>query len=59
MVASAQRDLVQSQISEIEAIINHIKALIEIYRLEGSLLEHRGINAPGREPVESPRAETL
>jgi len=59
LVASAQRDLVQSQISEIEAIINHIKALIEIYRLEGSLLEHRGINAPGREPVEAPPAETF
>jgi outer membrane protein len=51
LVAQAQRDLVASQISEIQAVVNHRKALVELYRLEGSLLERRGISAPGREPV--------
>jgi len=51
LVAQAQRDLVASQISEIQAVVNHLKALVELYRLEGSLLERRGISSPGREPV--------
>ncbi len=51
LVAQAQRDLVSSQIGEIEAITTYLKALIELYRLEGSLLERRGITAPGRNPV--------
>jgi len=51
LVAQAQRDLLSSRISEIQAIANHLKALVELYRLEGSLLERRGITAPGREPV--------
>lgn len=53
LVAQAQRDLVASQISEIQAVVNHLKALVELYRLEGSLLERRGISSPGREPVNS------
>jgi outer membrane protein TolC len=53
LIAQAQRDLVASQISEIEALVNHLKALVDLYRLEGSLLERRGISAPGREPVDS------
>ncbi len=52
LVAQAQRDLVASQISEIKAVMNYLKALVELYRLEGSLLERRGIEAPGREPVD-------
>ena len=51
LVAQAQRDLLFSQISEIEAVVNYLKALVELHRLEGSLLERRGIIAPGREPV--------
>jgi len=54
LVAQAQRDLVASQISEIQAVVNHLKALVELYRLEGSLLERRGISAPGRESVNLP-----
>ncbi|MDO9529894.1 MAG: TolC family protein [Syntrophales bacterium] len=52
LVAQAQRDLLSSRISEIQAITNYLNALIELYRLEGSLLERRGIMAPGFEPVE-------
>jgi outer membrane protein TolC len=51
LVAQAQRDLLASQISETQAIANYIKAFVELYRLEGSLLERRGIVSPGREPV--------
>jgi outer membrane protein TolC len=52
LVAAAQRDLLVSQIAEIQAVVNYLKALVTLYRLEGSLLERRGISAPGREPVE-------
>jgi len=44
MVAQAQRDLVDSQISEIKAIVNHLNSLVELFRVEGSLLERRGIS---------------
>lgn len=42
-VAGAQRDLLASQIAEVEAIINYRIALLEQYLAEGSLLERRGI----------------
>ncbi len=51
LVAQAQRDLLSSRIAEVEAVVNYLKALVELYRLEGSLLERRGISAPGREPA--------
>ena len=56
LVAQAQRDLVASQISEVQAAVSYLKAFVEIYRLEGSLLERRGITGPGREPVKVPDA---
>ncbi len=52
LVAQAQRDLVASRISEIQAVVDYLKALVELFRLEGSLLIRRGISAPGREPVD-------
>jgi outer membrane protein len=51
-VAQAQRDLLVSRIAEVQALTNYLKALIDLYRLDGSLLERRGIRAPGRGPVE-------
>jgi outer membrane protein TolC len=51
LVGQAQRDFVTSQIAEIEALANYLKALVWLYRLEGSLLERRGIAGPGRGPV--------
>ena len=58
LVAQTQRDLVASQISEIQAIVNYLNSLVDLFRLEGSLLERRGISAPGREPVDmSPRPD--
>jgi outer membrane protein len=52
LVAQAQRDLLESQIAEIQAVANYLKALIGLYRLEGSLLQRRGISAPGIKPVD-------
>jgi outer membrane protein TolC len=42
-VAQAQRDLLVSQIAEVEAIVNYRIALVRLYLAEGSLLERRGI----------------
>jgi len=52
LVGQAQRDLLTSQIAEIEAVVTHLKALVDLHRLEGSLLERRGVAAPGREPAD-------
>jgi len=49
-VARAQRDLTRRQIDEAEAIAEYGKALVELYRLDGSLLRRRGIEVPGAGP---------
>lgn len=54
LVAQAQRDLVAAQISEVQAVVSYLQAFVELYRLEGSLLDRRGVAAPGREPVKLP-----
>ncbi len=54
LVAQAQRDLVSSQIDEVQAVVGYLKAIVELYRQEGSLLERRGIAGPGREPIQLP-----
>ena len=51
LVAQAQRDLLASRIAEVRALVNYLKSLIDLYRLDGTLLERRGIAAPGHEPV--------
>jgi len=51
LVAQTQRDLLISRINEVQSIANYLKALVNLYRLDGSLLERRGITAPGRDPV--------
>ena len=51
LVAQAQRDLLASQIAEIQAFANYLKALVDLYRLEGSLLQRRGISSPGAESI--------
>jgi outer membrane protein len=47
MVAQAQRDLLRGRIQEIQAVVKVLKSLVDLYRLEGSLLERWGIRAPG------------
>lgn len=44
LVAQAQRDLLEAQIAEVEAIANHRVALIGLYLAEGSLLDRRGVS---------------
>ena len=51
VVAQAQRDLLSAQINEIQAVVGYLKALVELRRLEGSLLLYRGIVSPGKTPV--------
>lgn len=51
LVAAAQRDLVASQVAEVQAVANYLKARTQLYRLEGSLLERRGLSAPGRQAM--------
>lgn len=43
LVSQAHRDFVASQIAEIEAVIEYRKALVTLYRVDGSLLIRRGI----------------
>jgi len=47
LVGQAQRDFVASQIAQTQAVANYLKALITLYRMDGSLLQRRGISAPG------------
>ncbi|MGA1823783.1 MAG: TolC family protein [bacterium] len=46
LVAQTQRDMVAGRISELKAIVSYLKALVQLYRLEGSLLDRRGISSP-------------
>ncbi len=52
LVSQAQQQLLSAQLSEVQAVTGHLKSLVELYRLEGSLLYRRGIEAPGGKPVE-------
>jgi outer membrane protein len=51
-VAQVQRDLLAARIAEVQAAASYLKAFVELYRLEGSLLERRGMAAPGAAPAE-------
>ncbi|MDF1555279.1 MAG: TolC family protein [Deferrisomatales bacterium] len=54
LVAQAQRDLLQSQIAEVAAVVNSRKAVVELTLQDGSLLARLGIAAPGAQAVEPP-----
>lgn len=47
LVAQAQRDLLVSRIDEVRAVVAYLKALTDLYRFEGTLLERRGIGMDG------------
>lgn len=36
---------------KVQARTSYLNAIVNLYRLEGSLLERRGIRCPGRDPV--------
>ena len=44
LVAQAQRDLLESRIATTRAIVTYLKSFVDLYRLEGSLLERRGLS---------------
>ncbi|MHB8836550.1 MAG: TolC family protein [Candidatus Methylomirabilia bacterium] len=48
LVAQAQRDLLQAENDEVSAIVGLLKARVDCYRLEGTLLERRGITLADR-----------
>ena len=48
-VAQAQRDLLRSRIDEEAAVVAYRRALVDLYRLDGTLLERRGIEAAAAE----------
>jgi len=50
-VAIAQRNVLSSQLTEVQAVTGHLKSLVSLYRLEGTLLLRRGLDAPGKDPV--------
>lgn len=52
LVAQAQRDLLVAQINEVQAVATFLKAIVNLYRLDGSLLLRRGIECPGATPVD-------
>ena len=50
-VARVQRDLLESQINEVEAIVNYRQALTNLYLVDGTLLRRRGSQGPGSAQV--------
>jgi outer membrane protein len=52
LVAQAQQLLLSAQLTEVQAVTGHLKSLVELYRLEGSLLYRRGLDAPGAKPID-------
>lgn len=51
LVATAERDLLSARLAEAQAVVNHILAVLTLYKAEGTLLERRGIDA---DPVPRP-----
>jgi outer membrane protein TolC len=43
LVSLAQQDVLNSRIAQATAVAAYLKGLVDVYRLEGSLLERRGI----------------
>jgi outer membrane protein TolC len=54
LVAQAERDLLSAQINEVQASTAYLKAIVDLYRLDGSLLRRRGIVCAGDQPVVLP-----
>jgi outer membrane protein TolC len=52
LVAQTQRDLLSAQLTEVQAVTSYLQSLVTLYRLEGTLLYRRGLEAPGALPVD-------
>lgn len=48
LVLQAQRDLTASQLNEARAMVAYLNALVNLYLMEGTLLERRGIDDPSK-----------
>jgi outer membrane protein len=46
LVLQVQRDFTTSQLDEVRAMVVYLNSLIDLYLMEGSLLERRGIQTP-------------
>ncbi len=57
LVAQAQRDLLDAQIAEVEAIIAYRLALIQAHLAEGTLLERRRITLDSASGTQSPQVQ--
>jgi outer membrane protein TolC len=55
LVAQVDRDVLAAELAAISAVASHLKALIDLYRLDGSLLDRRSLSAPGTQSVEMER----
>ncbi|MDR3200224.1 MAG: TolC family protein [Spirochaetales bacterium] len=42
-VAQAERNLLEARIAEVESVVNYLKAILGLYKKEGTLLERRGV----------------
>ena len=49
LVLQVQRDFTASQLDVIRAAVNYLNALVNLYLMEGTLLERRGISLPASE----------
>ncbi|MBI4557017.1 MAG: TolC family protein [Candidatus Hydrogenedentes bacterium] len=58
LVAQTQRDLLTAQINEVQAATNFLKAIVNLYRLDGSLLLRRGVECPGSTPISDLSSQT-
>lgn len=45
LVLQAQRDFISSQLDEARSMVSYLNSLINLYQMEGTLLDRRGINA--------------
>jgi outer membrane protein len=52
LVAQAERDFTASRIAEVQSVVANLKSAVTLFRLEGSLLERRGIAAPAPDPAQ-------
>ncbi|MFH1708669.1 MAG: TolC family protein [Planctomycetota bacterium] len=58
LVAQAQRDAVQGRSGEQQAAISHLKALIDLFAADGTLLVRLEIAVPGGEPAVGTAGDT-
>jgi outer membrane protein len=49
LVLQVQRDFTASQLDGIRATVNYLNALVNLYVMEGTLLDRKGINVPSSE----------